>query len=856
MFPASSCEKKSGWLAQNCASSELLHSAKHESILSFHFHMRSLSSHIHTAMLKRIERQAWTCPKCVQHQQRIARRCLVTSSNSKGAAAAATIQDDHQPASKTSPSIAHDDRTLRQIFDSPSFWKDFSSKTRYHYGGRSAGLFQNRYLTHPRGFQTFAEVTLHKCKRIVARVLAYESVEDYKRAAKDLDRLSDLLCRVIDLSDFVRSVHPDRAVQAAANEAYTMMFEYMNVLNTTTGLNSQLKKAASISDVYNSWSEEERTVATILEKDFSKSAIDLPEKQRADFVHLSNEIAQVGTDFVENMAPATPFLTFDFQRLKGMDPIFLRQMTKWGSVALPTVGMPSTVALRTVEDSETRREIYMANRTSAKDNLQRLEYLLQKRAELAKLSGYESFGQMTLGDKMAKTPEAVTSFLDALARDNAPQVKSELQELLGLKKSDARAQNFPDELNAWDRDFYTSRLLSSLRSKSQTQDGLSSYFSLGTVFQGLSRSFHRLYGIRLVPRETLPGETWNSDVRRLDVIDDNEGHIAVIYCDLFERAGKSPNPAHFTLRCSRRIDEEEMQEAAELSSQTGGLFNTAQEAANDGLATNFNPRDHNSLYQLPTIALICDFQVPPQGQGNRPTLLTFRELTTLFHEMGHALHSICGRTALQNVSGTRCATDFAELPSVLMESFASSPDVLGLYARHWETDAPLDAARVQERVELDKRMQGAEIESQVLLGMLDQQYHSSLPLQWSSNSGNQPSTALYHNVWQQYSSIPEPVGTSWQGFFGHLFGYGATYYAYLFDRAIAGKVFRDVFQRTQGGTVDPESGRLWREEVLRWGGGRDGWRCVAGALKDRDGVLAEGGKGAMEMVGSWGVHDR
>ena len=807
-------------------------------------------------MLKRLERQAWTCPKCVRHQQRIARRYLVTSSNSKGAAAAAAIQDDYRPASKTSPSIAHDDRTLRQIFDSKPVWKDFSSKMKYHYGGESAGLLQNRYLTHPQGFQTFAEVTLQKCKRIVARVLAYESVEDYKRAARDLDRLSDLLCRVIDLSDFVRSVHPDRAVQAAANDAYTMMFEYMNVLNTTTGLNSQLKKAASIPEVYNSWSEEERTVASILEKDFSKSAIDLPQKEREEFVKLSNEIASVGTDFVENIAPQTPFLTFVSEQLKGMDQTFVRQMTKWGSIALPTVGMPATVALRTAEDPGTRRQLYLANRTSSGENIQRLEHLMLRRAELAKLSGYESFGHMTLADKMAKTPEAVTSFLDALAQDNAPLAKAEVQELLDLKKSDARAGDFPNKLNAWDRDYYTSRLLSSLRSKSRFQDGLSSYFSLGTVMQGLSRLFHRLYGIRLVPRETLPGETWNSDVRRLDVIDDQEGHIAVIYCDLFERPGKSPNPAHFTLRCSRRIGEEEMQEAAELSSQTGGIFNTAQEAANDGLATNFNTRDHNALYQLPTIALICDFKLPSPGQDNRPTLLTFRELTTLFHEMGHALHSICGRTALQNVSGTRCATDFAELPSVLMESFASAPEVLALYARHWETDAPLDPARVQERVEIDKRMQGAEIESQVLLGMLDQQYHSALPLTWNALGNDQPSTAVYHSVWNDYSSVPEPLNTSWQGFFGHLYGYGATYYAYLFDRAIAGKIFRDVFQRTQGGAVDPEAGRVWREEVLRWGGGRDGWRCVAGALKDGDGVLAEGGKGAMEMVGRWGVHDR
>ena len=803
-------------------------------------------------MLKRaLRKQPWTCQNCLRQQ----RRRLVTSNTTKGAAAAAVAQD-YQPPSKASPSIAHDERTLRQIFDSPSFWKDFSSKNKYHFGGRSAGLLQNRYLTDPSGFQTFADTTLQKCKKLVARVLAYESAEDYKRIAQDLDRLSDLLCRVIDLSDFIRSVHPDPAVQAAANDAYGTMFEYMNVLNTTTGLNSQLQKAMKMPEVWRSWSEEEKTVATILEKDFSKSAIDLAERERRDFVTLSNEIVQLGTDFVESMAAETAYLQFESSRLKGMDPVFVRQLTRWGNVNLPTVGVPATLALRTVEDPETRREIYLASRTSAKENLERLELLLKKRAELAQLSGYESFGHMTLADKMARTPEAVTTFLDALAKDNLPRVGPELQALLELKKGDATAGRVASELNAWDRDYYTSQLLSSIHPSShyRAHDSLSAYFSLGTVMQGLSRLFHRLYGIRLVPRETLPGESWNPDVRRLDVVDDHEGHIAVIYCDLFERAGKSPNPAHFTLRCSRRISEEEMREAAEISSQTGGLFSTVQEAANDGLATNFNARDGNALYQLPTIALICDFSLPPQS-SSRPALLSFREVTTLFHEMGHALHSICGRTALQNVAGTRCATDFAELPSVLMESFASAPEVLDLYARHWESDQPLDSSRVRDWVEREKVMAGTEVEAQVLLGMLDQRLHSSSPLTWNPQSSRgRDSTKVYQSVWNKYSSVPEPQGTSWQGFFGHLFGYGATYYSYLFDRAIAGKIWADVFQRTQLGAVDPEAGSRFRDQVLRWGGGRDGWSCVAGVLQDRDGVLSEGGTGAMEMVGRWGVH--
>ncbi|THW92377.1 zincin [Aureobasidium pullulans] len=795
-------------------------------------------------MLKPPPIRPWTCARCIRHEHR---RRLATAATS-----ATTSSSTSAPpplASHRDPQTSHQDAILRQIFDSQPFWKDFSAR-QTHPSRNSVGLFQNRYLTRPEGFEHFASITLAKCKRIVTKVLAYNTTEQYKSIAKDLDRLSDLLCRVIDLCDFVRSTHPDRNIQAAATQAYAQMFEYMNVLNTTTGLNDQLKAALALPEVTASWSEEELTVANILARDFAKSAIDLSDTDRQAFVELSNEIAEIGPEFVDQMVPQTPLLKLPSSKLKGMDPLVVRQLTRWGSVSLPTIGMPASLALRTVEDADTRREIYMANRTSAKANIERLEHLLHRRAELARLSGHDSFAHMALSDKMAKSPEAVVKFLDALAADNAPRVQSEMQELLEMKKCDARSGNFPDNLNAWDRDYYQHQLLQSMRSKTRTPDVLSAYFSLGTVMQGLSRLFHRLYGIRLVPKEAAPGETWNNDVRRLDVIDDREGHVAVIYCDLFERAGKSPNPAHFTLRCSRRILPDELEEAEALRNATGGLFESAQEAATDGLAANRSRRDNDELYQLPTIALICDFAIPAGNATKRPALLTFREVQTLFHEMGHALHSICGRTALQNVSGTRCATDFAELPSVLMEHFASAPEVLDLYARHWETDKPLDTSRVAERVNLDTYSQGSETEAQLLLAMLDQTYHSNLPL-----SPGFDSTRTYQDVWGKYSSLPEPAGTSWQGFFGHLFGYGATYYSYLFDRAIAGKIWKDVFKRSELGAVDPGAGERFRDEVLRHGGGRDGWNCVAGVLRDESGKLAEGGEEAMGMVGQWGVKD-
>merc|ERR1711939_1032198 len=226
-----------------------------------------------------------------------------------------------------------------------------------------------------------------------------------------------------------------------------------------------------------------------------------------------------------------------------------------------------------------------------------------------------------------------------------------------------------------------------------------------------------------------------------------------------------------------------------------------------------------------------------------------------FHEMGHAIHSILGRTPMQCISGTRCATDFAELPSVLMEYFATDPAVLKMFARHWETGAVIPDERItalaDERLKQATKTGAWNNESQILMAILDQAYHSDGPVD-ALQIGYYNSTAVYHDIWNKYGSVPEPKETAWQGFFGHLYGYGATYYSYLFDRAIAGRVWSVVFGDGER-SLDREMGERYKEEVLRWGGARDGWKCVAGVLGDAK--LADGGTEAMKEVGRWGVRD-
>ncbi|KAJ4296030.1 Mitochondrial intermediate peptidase [Collariella sp. IMI 366227] len=778
--------------------------------------------------------QQWVCSSC--RIQRAAPRALsLRRFTTTPRLASLDFVPGLQPHFKRSPRHPTDDALLRDIFDRPQ------RLAPSHPGLVNIGLFRNGYLKEASGFLVFARASLKKACTVVDKVLAASTVAEYRLIVRDLDRLSDILCRVLDMADFVRVTHPDPTFQQAASKAWDMVYQYMNELNTMTGLHDQLVIAMANPDVTAVWSDEEKAVAEVLKLDFTKSAVDLPQKSRDRFVELSSEISTVGSAFVQTMAPDQPTVVLPSSFLVGMDPIQAQNLTMRGRVHLPTLSGQAAMALRTVHNPDVRKIIYYASRTASAQSVKILEYLMKLRAELATISGFESYGHLALRDRMmARSPEAVDQFLCALAGSNRPKAQQEMAELLLEKqKMDPTATS----LDPWDKDYYSEIVRRPLKPTGRDADFLSSYFSLGTVMQGLSRLFSKLYGIWLVPRETRRGETWHKDVRRLDVMSDTDGRVAVLYCDLFYRENKSPNPAHFTLRCSREILEDEMVENWNHSKEDPDMagFASPEYAANDGMAFS---RQGDSIKQLPTIALVCDF---PRPSHNRPALLSFSQVETLFHEMGHAIHSILARTSFQTVSGTRCATDLAELPSTLMEYFAADPSVLALFARHYETNEPLPYRMVAQKLRQTRRFDASDTENQIILAMLDQSLHSS-----AAGKGDFNSTAIFHNLQRTFSTAPpDPPTTRWQGFFGHLSGYGSTYYSYLFDRVLAQRVWDVVFSSGQEkGALDRENGEQLKENLLKWGGGRDPWKCLSEVLKDER--VAEGGEKAMALVGSWG----
>jgi intermediate peptidase len=213
------------------------------------------------------------------------------------------------------------------------------------------------------------------------------------------------------------------------------------------------------------------------------------------------------------------------------------------------------------------------------------------------------------------------------------------------------------------------------------------------------------------------------------------------------------------------------------------------------------------------------------------------------------LVAMIGRTEYHNVSGTRCATDFVELPSILMEHFVSSPSVLSLFAKHYQTGATIPLPLIQSHLSIQQSLSSLETHGQILMAILDQKYHSISPTSATSIESDF-STQMYNELQSEIGVIPPVEGTAWQTQFGHLYGYGSTYYSYLFDRAISGKIWNELFVNDP---LERAGGDVFKEGVLKWGGGKDPWQLIGSVLKDpREAeIVSRGDEKSMDMVGSW-----
>eukprot|EP01135_Chromosphaera_perkinsii_P001095 Nk52_evm45s158 gene=Nk52_evmTU45s158 len=625
------------------------------------------------------------------------------------------------------------------------------------------GLFRVDDLKNSRGFEKVRTEAVAKSRHLIDEI---RSAPPDTAVVDRMDQLSDELCCVVDLAEFIRHVHPDARVRGAAEETCVFIQNYFQELNTDPTLHGSLKKLYENRAVFDSFDYETQRVVKLFMHDFEQSGIDLEEGKREQVVKLLDAITTSGMRFVQNMSEDVKFITCSRSEVQNYLPesVYNSLQTFAGQVCLDTGTATLNSVLKWVPNEALRAKLFTAAYSSNADDLANLERLLELRYELAQVVGFETYADRALSDSMAGSPVRVNEFLDGLSDQIKEKSLAELKVLAEMKGVDP----FSGSVHSWDRVYYGNLVRQKyIRS---TQYSIAQFFSLGTCMNGLNILFSQLYGVRLEVQKAAPGELWADDVVKLAAVHETEGEMGHIYCDFFARHGKIGQPSHFSIRCSREIGPNE--------------------------------------YQLPIVVLLCHFRKPTV---NEPTLLTHSEVETLFHEMGHAMHSMLARTKYHNCAGTRCKMDFVEIPSILMEYFAQDYRVLSEFARHHKTGELISKATVDE-IKLSKSLfSGMDLQQQIFHAKIDQDYHGKHPLRAST-------TDILAELQNKYTVFPHTKGTSWQMFFSHLFGYGASYYTYIWSKAHASKIWSEKF------AADPlnrETGDEYRRKVLRPGGAKD-----------------------------------
>uniref|UniRef100_A0A8C4FB87 Mitochondrial intermediate peptidase n=1 Tax=Dicentrarchus labrax TaxID=13489 RepID=A0A8C4FB87_DICLA len=617
------------------------------------------------------------------------------------------------------------------------------------------GLFGVPELSCPAGFQVATKTALKDTERLLENACSgppgVETVQSF-------DHLSDGLCKVADLADFIKVAHPDPAFREAAEKTCIEIGTVVEKLNTNVELCQSLKKLLDNPDIAAQLDPDTRRVAELFMFDFEISGIHLDEKLRKEAVALHVKLLDLNNEFLVGS-----HLPNRIARSAIPEHLHLHFASEGSFVQ---VG-----GLHADSPNDLVREIaYRIYLYPNADLMECLEELLKCRYKLAKLVGYESYGHRALKGTMAKTP--------VNHKQLAHHITSKDFTMMRNMKKKLNPRN--SELMPWDHPFLSGVLRAE---RYNIEPSLySPYLSLGACMEGLNNLFSQLYGVSLMSEHPAAGEVWSEDVRKLAVVHETEGLLGYIYCDFFHRQDKPHQDCHFTIRGGRWCQE------------------TGQ-------------------YQLPVVVLMLSL---PHPTKSAPTLLTPGMMENLFHEMGHAMHSMLGRTRYQHVTGTRCATDFAEVPSILMEYFATDYRVISQFARHYETGQPLPETMVARLCESKKVCGAADTQLQIFYAVLDQIYHGK--------PQNCSTTDILKDMQQKFYGLPYTPNTAWQLRFSHLIGYGAKYYSYLMSRAVASMVWKQCFVQDP---LSRDMGERYRREMLAHGGAKEPMLMVEGMLQRR-----------------------
>lgn len=623
------------------------------------------------------------------------------------------------------------------------------------------GIFNHDILQDPSGFHLLREKAI-----VDSDILVKEALSSHRKRkmVEIFDQLSNCLCKVADLAEFVRIGHPQQRFANAAEQASLTINAEVERLNTHKDLYLSLLNTIQNGDKFETTPIDDH-VAKLFLFDFEQSGIHLDEESRKLVVQLNEYILHVGSYFMNGTTKSRAVT-------KSKLPEEIRHCFNLEGDHVVVTGLFGDSENELIREAAYRIFLFP---DPQQESL--LLELLNSRRRLANICGFESYSHRAVKGSIVDHPDVVWNFLNIINNKLKKLSAKDFDTMLKLKVNSNR---FAKEIKPWDVPFYTSAFKQTKYSKSISA-GLS-YFSLGACMEGLNIIFKTLFNVQLDICETVNGEVWHQDVVKIGVTDSYTNTLlGYIYCDFFERQSKPHQDCHFTIQGGCRLS--------------------------DG------------SYQVPIVVLLLSL---PNPTSDTPSLLNPHMLDNLFHEMGHAMHSMLARTPYQHITGTRCSTDLAEVPSILMEYFASDPRVVKLFARHYKTLEPIPDDLLDNWLKSKKVFIASDTQLQVFYSALDQELHNSRPLQGKSNT-----TEVLAEIQNRYYNLGHIENTAWQLRFGHLVGYGAKYYSYLVSRAVAASIWRKLFLNDP---LSSSAGEVYKNEVLSHGGGKPSKNIVENVL--------------------------
>ncbi len=611
-------------------------------------------------------------------------------------------------------------------------------------------------------------------KEEIQQITENKDAADFKNTIEAMAFSGMQLDRISNIFFNLNSAETNDELQKIAQNVAPKLSAFGNDISLNPDLFARVKAVHDTVD-QSILTTEQKTLLDKTYKGFVRNGALLNDDQKTNLREIDAQLSILSLKFNENILAETNAYQLHItneEDLAGLPDGVIEaaknlaeQQEKQGWIF--TLDYPSYLPFVTyAKNRELRKEIAIANgkkgfQKNDFNNEENVLKIVKLRNERAQLLGYKNHATFVLEERMAQNPENVFNFLNELLEKAKPAAKKEFHELTDY----AKKLDGIDQLQKWDGSYYSEKLKQ--ERFNLDDEVLKPYFQLENVLNGAFEVANKLYGLTFTEVHNI--DKYQKDVQTFEVTDESGNLVAVFYSDFFPRKGKR-NGAWMTSYKSQWIK--------------------------------------NGVNDRPHISIVCNFTPPT---SSKPSLLAFNEVTTLFHEFGHALHGMLANTTYPSLSGTSVYWDFVELPSQIMENWVYEPETLALFAKHYETGETIPQQYIDKIKESANFLEGMATLRQLSFGLLDMAWHTKNPNDISSLKD-------FENQEFQYTQLyPDVAENAMSTAFSHIFagGYSSGYYSYKWAEVLDADAF-DYFK--QHGIFNKEIASKFKDFVLSQGG--------------------------------------